>query len=191
VTASQVATPDDADWGPLSGDTYRQLAGLDKPADEVIDLATNSGFTTSDPAHALAYEQTMTRLRNSLATEPGMFNELATRLFPDDAQPEEALEAIVAVGNRVTDSTGSPLLSARYHLFARATEGAFSCLTDAGPHVSLARHEQCEECAATMFEIGACKRCGAIHLIGAVHNDSDGLRFATRVRNQDRRVWLL
>ena len=62
------------------------------------------------------------------------------------------------------------MLSARYHLFVRATEGAYTCLSEAGPHVSLARREQCPECGA-FFEFGACKSCGSLYLSGSVHAD--------------------
>ena len=89
------------------------------------------------------------------------------------------------------DSTGTPVLSARYHLFARATEGAFTCLTPAGPHVSLARHEICPDCHGAVFEFGCCKRCGAVHLAGTIDRDADGERFTSRVVRGDRRAWLL
>ena len=83
------------------------------------------------------------------------------------------------------------MLSARYHLFARATEGAFTCLTPGGPHVSLARHEICPDCSGAVFEFGCCKRCGAVHLADSVERDSGGERFTSRAVRPDRRTWLL
>ena len=73
---------------------------------------------------------------------------------------------------RSAPATAPPPLSARYHLFLRATEGAFTCLSDQGPHVQLARHTDCPDCDAPVFEIGSCKRCGAVHV--ARHPDTRG-----------------
>ena len=53
---------------------------------------------------------------------------------------EPALGGAGGPGERhSTTSDGAPVLSARYHLFVRATEGAFTCLGPNGPHVSLTR----------------------------------------------------
>jgi hypothetical protein len=98
---------------------------------------------------------------------------------------------MVAVGSRLRDRTGTPVISARYHLFARATEGAFTCLTESGPHVSLGRHEVCDSFRGAMFEFGACKRCGAVHLTGAVRPGEGGFVFVPRIKYGERRVWLL
>ena len=117
----------------------------------------------------------MARLRILLAAAPRPFTELAAEVFTgaDGPRAEAALAALVSVGAKIRDGTGSPVLSARYHLFARATEGAFTCLNPGRPHVSLARREVCPDCPGTVFEFGCCKRCGAIHLAGSVER---GLR---------------
>ncbi|GAA5105227.1 DEAD/DEAH box helicase [Haloechinothrix salitolerans] len=191
VTASRVTTPEGPYWGPLVGDAYQRLAQQEDPRSAVLEMAGSHGFTTNDPAYALAHEATMAKLRGELATGPQLFDDLATKLFGNDECAAESLAALVTVGSQLADRAGSPLLSARYHQFARATEGAFCCLTDAGPHVSLSRHEECTECAGSMFELGACKRCGAVHLIGAIRRVEDGLRFVARIKHNERRVWLL
>ena len=56
-----------------------------------------------------------------------------------------------------------------------------------GPHVPLARHEMCPDCAAAVFEFGCCKRCGAVHLAGTVDRDAAGECFTSRVTRGDRR----
>ena len=141
----------------------------------------------------LAHEQAMAKLRILLAAAPRPFAELAAEVFTGTDGPgaEAALAALVSVGAKIRDGTGSPVLSARYHLFARATEGAFTCLAAGGPHVSLARHEICPDCAGAVFEFGCCKRCGAVHLAGSVERDSGGERFTSRAMRPDRRTWLL
>ncbi|WP_433365018.1 DEAD/DEAH box helicase [Streptosporangium sp. CA-115845] len=191
VTATRVRMPEEPFWGPLPADAYRELAEAADPAADLLVLAKERGFAADDPGMALAHEQGMAELRRRLAAGPVPFADLAGLLFDPHERPEETLAALVAVGSRIRDLAGSPVLSARYHLFARATEGAFTCLTPAGPHVSLGRHETCESCQGATFEFGACKRCGAVHLIGAVRADGADYVFAPRIRRDERRVWLL
>ena len=200
-------------WGPLPAADWLRLA--DEDADPVSELPTlAAGRLPGDgpaagqlpgtepaadrlpgggPAAALSREAAMAKLRGLLAKAPTPFTDLAREVFPGEARPvaEAALAAMVALGARVRDPAGTPVLSARYHLFARATEGAFSCLTPAGPHVSLARHEVCPDCSGAVFEFGCCKRCGAVHLAGTIERDAAGERFTSRVTRGDRRAWLL
>ncbi|MER5823491.1 hypothetical protein ABT086_14820, partial [Streptomyces mirabilis] len=84
-------------------------------------------------------------------------NEIARDVFPGDPVGPAAVTALIQLASQVTDTDGAPVLSARYHLFARATEGAFTCLDPAGPHLDLARHESCARCARPSFELGACR----------------------------------
>ncbi|GGL27963.1 DEAD/DEAH box helicase [Planomonospora parontospora] len=191
VRATRVDMPTGPFWGPLSGDAYRELAQADDPGADLLLLAKERGFAADDPGIALAHEQGMAELRGRLSGGPVPFGELARLLFDPAERPQEALAALVAVGSKVRDRAGSPVLSARYHLFARATEGAFTCLTGAGPHVSLGRREICGTCQGAMFEFGACKRCGAVHLTGAVRHGEGGYVFEPRIKHDDRRVWLL
>ena len=53
------------------------------------------------------------------------------------------LDALVTAGSRIIGPDGLAVLSARYHLFVRATEGAYTCLSETGPHVSLGRRDRC------------------------------------------------
>ncbi|GAA1311867.1 DEAD/DEAH box helicase [Planotetraspora silvatica] len=191
VRASRVQLPVAPFWGPLPAELYRQLAQAEDPGSEILVLAKERGFVGDDPGFVLAHEQGMADLRERLAAGPQMFGELAPLLFDPADRPAESLAAVVAVGSRVRDLSASPVLSARYHLFARATEGAFTCLTGSGPHVSLGRHEICGTCQGAMFEFGACKRCGAVHLVGAVRHGDGGYVFAPRIRQDEQRVWLL
>ncbi|XVS65520.1 DEAD/DEAH box helicase [Actinosynnema sp. CA-299493] len=188
VRAARVEMPTGPFWGPLPGAAYRELALEADLGAEVLRLAKEHGFAADDAGTALAHESGMAELRITLARRPDTLDALAAELLPAEEHPREALAAMVAVGSAVHDSSGSPVLSARYHLFARATEGAFTCLTSSGPHVSLGRHETCPSCEGAMFEFGACKRCGAVHLTGTVLN---GDRFVPRAGAEGRKGWLL
>ena len=144
------------------------------------------------------------RIRALLAGGPLPFTELA-RVAGVSGQ---RLAQLVALGTATHGASGAPALSARYHLFARATEGAFTCLPAGpsagspssgsqvaaqkrGPHVALARREVCPECSAAVFEFACCKRCGAVYLTGIVDRDGGGEYFTSRVARGERRSWLL
>ena len=192
IRASRRDMPEGPFWGPMDPAAYRSIAASDDVDAEVLRAAERHGAPIyADAAITLAHEHRIADLRGLLAARPRLFAELASELFPRDTDQGRALAALVTAGARVHDSTGSPVLSARYHLFTRASEGAYTCLSKAGPHVSLARRETCATCSAAMFEFAACKRCGAIYLSGSVRHTSDGLIFGPRQRPTDRRTWLL
>jgi ATP-dependent helicase YprA (DUF1998 family) len=212
VRAARVAVPDGPFWGPLPAAEYRRLAAAADPAAELAALAghgsaghdsaahdsaahdsAGDGGAGADPAAVLGREQAMGRVRALLAGAPRAFGDLAAAAFPGVPRPqaEAGLGALVALGAKVRDAGGTPVLSARYHLFARATEGAFTCLTPDGPHVALARREICPDCRGAVFEFGCCKRCGAVYLAGTTERDGGGQRFTSRAARGDRRSWLL
>jgi len=192
VSATRISSPVAPFWGPLDSAAYRQLAASDDPGAELLRLAgPHVGVIASDAAKVLAHERRLTDLRSLLADGPRMFGELAAALFEPEDDPPGSLNALVIAGGRITGSDQSPVLSARYHLFVRATEGAYTCLSKAGPHVSLGRRETCATCSAAAFEFGACKRCGAVYLSGSVRPDEHGLVFGPQQQPSDRRLWLL
>ncbi len=197
VGAQRVDIPAGSLWGPLGADGYLGLAASADPGAALAARAAAdpaaAGLRDGGPALLLAHERTMARLRTLLARSPRPFTSLAAEVFPDAGGPraQAALAALVTVGAKTRDATGSPVLSARYHLFARATEGAFTCLGPGGPHVSLARRETCPDCHGAVFEFGCCKRCGAVYLAGSVERGSGGGRFTSGAMRPDRRRWLL
>ena len=191
IRATRSAMPEGPFWGPLDPAAYRAIAQSEDPAAELLRQAGADGAAYGDAAVAFAHESRLADLRTRMADRPRPFAELAAELFDPGPDRSQALAALVTAGSRLRDSTGSPVLSARYHLFARASEGAYTCLSKAGPHVSLARRETCGTCSAAMFEFAACKRCGALYLSGSVRHTADGLAFGPRQHSADRRTWLL
>ncbi|MCV7199822.1 DEAD/DEAH box helicase [Mycobacterium angelicum] len=117
-------------------------------------------------AIALTSEQSLIELKDALASGPVDVRELQDRLWPDDERSSEKLDALVDLGSGVRDDAGHPVLSARYHLFVRATEGAFVAFNDDGPRIFLSRHEVDPDTGRAVFEFGTCTRCGAVHLAG-------------------------
>jgi ATP-dependent helicase YprA (DUF1998 family) len=191
IQADRVALPEGPFWGPLSGTEYQRLAQDEKADQELLRLAAALGYVGDDACGVLAHEQRMVRCRELLADAPRPYDDLAREVFGDEPQHgRAALAALVALGARTRDESGMATLSARYHQFLRATEGAFICLGAAGPHTTLTRHERCEVCEAAMFEIGACRRCGAVYLMGAVRRESGVDVFVPQLREDEQRTWL-
>ena len=130
-------------------------------------------------------------LREQLSTRPFLLEEVATLLFPmvTSQTADEQLVALVELAVRARPQPESlSLLPARYHLFARALEGAFACLSatqhaDGQPHIFLNRHEKCPDCQGYVVELSTCIRCGALYLVGEVlgyHEESSGQAEAVR-----------
>lgn len=115
---------------------------------------------------ALSHEESMIELKDALSAQPVDVRVLREQLWPGDGKSGEKLDSLVQLGSSVYDDAGHPVLSARYHLFVRATEGAFVSFSDDGPRIFLSRHEVDPDTGRAVFEFGTCTRCGAVHLAG-------------------------
>jgi hypothetical protein len=121
-------------------------------------------------------------LQDALEEKPHFLNALANAIFPGG---DTAAEGLVHLVNLAVRARPGPedlsLLPARYHVFARALEGAFACLNapaHAAPNVSderlfLTRRETCPHCASRVFELATCPRCGAAYLVGRLLKDRE------------------
>jgi ATP-dependent helicase YprA (DUF1998 family) len=151
----------------LTGDEILRFASTSED-DDVI-AQRGAGASAADVLHT---ERTIVDLKSALSAGPRDVRDLEEQLWPGDPGAPEKLDALVALGSRVRDYAGHPVLSARYHLFVRATEGAFVSFADDGPRIFLGRHEVDPDTGRAVFEFGTCNRCGAVHLAGEVdHRD--------------------
>ncbi|GAA1256218.1 DEAD/DEAH box helicase [Pseudonocardia aurantiaca] len=180
------------EWGPLPADAYAAIAASDDPAAAITAAAAaTSWHGRGSAADALRDEARLRRLRHALAAGPRPIGEVAELVF-GSAGAESSLTALVGLASRIQDTDGSPAVSARFHLFVRATEGAFSCLGPDSPHLGLSRREQCDRCPRVVFELGGCRRCGAVHLHGALAAAGRGVRHVPWKAGGDRHhAWLL
>ncbi|TCW20612.1 DEAD/DEAH box helicase [Dietzia cinnamea] len=177
VHAVRIASPDAATWeltpeqllDVVAGPTDDWGFGGHDDGPDLDRLVELSGMSSA--GEALDHELHVVTLRAALADGPVDILVLARQIWPDHPEAERLLETLVRLGGRVKADNGHPVLSARYHFFVRATEGAFACLSETGPHVALARHEECPTCAAAMFEFATCTSCGTVHLAGQVEDD--------------------
>ncbi|MEE2038753.1 DEAD/DEAH box helicase [Nocardiopsis sp. CT-R113] len=203
IRATRRDTMPDTVWGPLPAVDYHAARRASDPGQALREAASLHGADGPDAFHLLAGERRFQHLRVLLASGgPRPLDELAEDLFsavPDTSGAAadltagdrvRALADLVALAGAISDADGSPLLSTRYHLFTRATDGAFTCLSESGPHVSLARHETCADCSAPAFEFGACKRCGDLYLVGSLEAAGTGLRLLPPGSRQKTPEWL-
>ena len=122
-------------------------------------------------------------IQDRLAEEPCFLRNLAPDLFPDRGDAAERLINLVNLAVRARPTPESlSLLPARYHVFARALEGAFACLNTAAhegaegepPRLFLTRREKCPHCDSQVVELATCTRCGAAYVVGRlVHSRED------------------
>ncbi len=101
---------------------------------------------------------------------------LAEDVFGKQTYATQALIDLVALAVFArADKESMPLMPARYHLFARALEGAFVCLNEEAhkklppnqqQRLFLRRHKFCPHCHSRVFELATCTRCGTPYLIG-------------------------
>ncbi|WP_210686519.1 DEAD/DEAH box helicase [Mycolicibacterium sp. GESEQ-9] len=172
-----------ADWR-LTGEQLAGLrSGVIKP-DEFVP----PGRSLSE---ALSSEGSIVELKEALSNGPVDVRRLAEHIWPDDDESPEKLDALVELGSNAHDSAGHPVLSARYHLFVRATEGAFVSFSDDGPRIFLSRHEVDPNTGRAVFEFGTCNRCGAVHLAGDLER-RDGHEYFLPAKKADLSVnWLV
>lgn len=126
-------------------------------------------------------DENLQRTRRFLEEEgPTELERLADNLFGGDS--ESVVHLISAAILARASTLDAPLLPARYHVFARALEGAFVCLNrqapehqgpEAAPHLFLRRQKFCPHCDSRVFELANCTRCGTAYLIGDVKNGKD------------------
>jgi ATP-dependent helicase YprA (DUF1998 family) len=121
-------------------------------------------------------------LQDKLAEEPYFLSDVATSIFPGNDDARERLISLVDLAVRARpDPESLSLLPARYHVFARALEGAFACLNMAGhsavegdpPRLFLTRREECAHCGCQVVELAICARCGAAYVIGRLTQGED------------------
>lgn len=116
-------------------------------------------------------------LRRGLLERPLPLKQAARQVFPThgDEEAQTNLASLVSIAILARERPDKvALLPARYHLFARALEGAFVCLNskhptheiDGQPLLFLTRQKFCPHCGSRVFELANCTRCGESYLIG-------------------------
>jgi ATP-dependent helicase YprA (DUF1998 family) len=134
--------------------------------------------TTSLPAAleaVLARDARVLRLQRALEQGALDLQAATNTAYGPSGQAEWLVDLVeLAVAAR-QDEGDAPLIPARYHFFLRGLEGAYVCLNDrhptGTPSLRLSPADRCPSCAdaglrSVMFELGACRRCGAEYVVG-------------------------
>jgi len=130
-------------------------------------------------------DERLRTLQDRLAEEPRFLHDLAADLFLNRENAAEHLINLVDLAVRARPGPDSlSLLPARYHVFARALEGAFACLNKAAhenvagdpPRLFLTRREECPHCGSQVVELATCTRCGAVYVVGRLTHGRSGER---------------
>lgn len=126
-----------------------------------------------DQYEELSKEEHIVKLRELSQQSSTRVEDIGKGLWPNvtDKASMHRTHMLVNLGSGVLSHDGVPALSARYHMFVRAVEGAFLGYTEQGkPIVSLDRQVTLGDTARPMYEMGACIKCGTVHI--SAHNDS-------------------
>lgn len=151
--------------------------------DDVVDQAVVESHDFSDCFlyRILCGDARVRALKEILGVKP-LSLEAAART--EGVFGNEGAECLLALVNLISlcvkakhDADSAPLISARYHLFCRALEGAFVTFpTSEAPLLHLEPLDRTEErgipCQA--FEMATCRRCGHMVLAGTVEADPLG-----------------
>ena len=189
----------EASWGMAPAGLYGELAGALSTGAKLAELtrtALGAGMPQEASTGALSFAKSavapgeqvdrylyallrgdlrLHRLRAELSS-PQALSQLAT-LESLEAESQELVN-LVELAVRAREGADSlSLLPARYHVFARALEGAFVCLNAGHPtHAEgksrffLARHEKCPHCSGWMVELATCPRCGTTYVVGTMRD---------------------
>ena len=173
------ATPD-APAAKASFLTEGQRAGLPSAVLQAVRAVDTANY---GPLlfEALRGDGRVAKLRALLAAGPAHLGDLARDVFGEAPAARDMLVDLVdlcARARRASDDV--PLIPARYHLFARAVEGAFLALHPSRP-LYLERREQVEidGLPVIVCEIATCRQCGAVYLVGE-RDQSDGTPHLTQ-----------
>ncbi|MEC1526092.1 DEAD/DEAH box helicase [Neobacillus niacini] len=156
--------------------TERKIHALKRRSDEYFNLGKNR--TNSELYELLKDDINVMQLQESLQRKPQLLSELTKSFFQDEnITSNEKLEAIVVVVNLCAmakeDDESMPLLPARYHVFAKALEGAYVSLYKKR-RLFLDRRKTYrldDGNTVATFELANCQRCGQEYITGRTENE--------------------
>lgn len=154
---------------------YDVPPGIVEDARQHAALAQGSEAIDRFLFYLLQGDERLRGLQGKLAERPYSLSDLGGDIFPGQEDAPERLVDLVSLAVRArADHNSLSLLPARYHVFARALEGAFCCLNvpahqglEGNPtRLFLTRHEECPHCNSQVLELSTCVRCGTAYAVG-------------------------
>lgn len=154
----------------------RKIHGLKRRSHEYFGLGKNKN--TSELFELLKDDINVMQLQDSLQKKPQLLSEITKVFFQDEnLSNSEKLEAIVEIVNLCAmakeDDDSMPLLPARYHVFAKALEGAYVSLYKKR-RLFLDRRKTyrlADGNTVATFELANCQRCGQEYITGRTENE--------------------
>ncbi|MEH6954451.1 DEAD/DEAH box helicase [Neobacillus drentensis] len=154
----------------------RKIHGVKRSSKGYFDLGRNK--TNSELFELLKNDINVMQLQDSLQKKPQLLSEITKGFFQDEnLSNSEKLAAIVEIVNLCAmakeDDDSMPLLPARYHVFAKALEGAYVSLYKKR-RLFLDRRKTYrlnDGNTVATFELANCQRCGQEYVTGRTENE--------------------
>jgi len=182
------------EWGAPSSDLYETWQEIiyKYPSTDIISALFESGEKAGVPTQILENsmkaakndykcfmffilkgDKRLISLRKLLEKCPQSLDDVAEIIFPNLPQSKNALISLVDLAVKTKcHKNDQSLIPARYHLFVRAIEGAYlSLYPEKKIYLERREHVRYDNIEYSVFEIGACRQCGAIYLVGETIRD--------------------
>lgn len=159
---SDLVSAEEAQADALAG----SLTGLLPPDDELA-LASSGPDWPQALGNTLLGELTTQELLTRLFEAPLDVSDRASFEWSEAPMKPRDISAVVQVLAACARAEGAQLLSARYHSFLRAPEGAFLSLVG-DPHLFLTRRTALETDIGKVpvYEVSTCRHCGQEYILG-------------------------
>lgn len=129
--------------------------------------------------YVLKGDEKLIELQKFLEIEgPKSITDVAESIFPYNENAKDLVVSLVDIAVKARcHKEDQPLIPARYHLFVKSIEGAYlSFLPEKTIFLERRESIRYEDKVYPVFEIGNCRNCGAIYLIGETRINLDGDR---------------
>jgi hypothetical protein len=154
----------------------RKAKGVRRTSKEYFGLSRN--YSNKELYDLLKDDLNVIKLQEILQRKPRLLSDLAKEFFQDEnISNSERLDALVEIVNLCAmakeDDNSLPLLPARYHVFAKALEGAYVALYKKR-RLFLDRKKTYRldnQNKVVTFELANCQRCGQEYITGRTENE--------------------
>ncbi len=179
--------PIDVPW-----QVFEQLANPDAPLNEILErngIPYDPFFDDEEILFSLCIKSNAYRVLRSCALEPMTVGVLAARMRESIPLEDSDLVNLVHVASRASKE-GTPLIKARYHMFIRALEGAYTTICPDGGNFMLQRKEILDDGDGErkVFEMAVCRDCGRLAIAGVRQHNH--IVFAANSWDQDIEVYV-
>jgi len=154
--------------------------------DNALSVSNNGQDTGRMLYELLKGDKNLFSIRTALKNKPASLLSVARQVFQtpvvqgdkaeiiDERLAQQYLVALVDLAVMAKPGENDqPLLPARYHLFAKALEGAFVSLWPSKKlFLKKRRHVIHDGQAVPVFELGTCKRCGQEYIVGRINEEN-------------------